>query len=138
MPRLSVAWVMLQRVPPDMRILTPGRRFFSRSSVRAPCSAARMAARRPAAPAPSTTTSQKRSSALAMPQHVLGPLGIDLTRLRIQLPGKPLDLFFVDPIRATGKSLASVQVLEVEQLLPADLIRLRNDQPLLLIAHVRS
>ena len=28
MPRLSVAWVMLQRVPPDMRILTPARRVL--------------------------------------------------------------------------------------------------------------
>ena len=32
MPRLSVAWVMLQRVPPDMRILTPALRFFSRAA----------------------------------------------------------------------------------------------------------
>src|SRR5579871_6165826 len=59
MPRLSVAWVRLQRVPPDMRILTPGLRFFSTSSVRRPASAARMAAIRPAAPAPITTTSRK-------------------------------------------------------------------------------
>ncbi len=34
MPRLSVAWVMLHRVPPDMRILTPASLFFSKSSVR--------------------------------------------------------------------------------------------------------
>src|SRR5436305_11581909 len=58
MPRLSVAWVRLQRVPPDMRILTPGLRFFSSSSTRRPNSAARMAAISPAAPAPTTATSQ--------------------------------------------------------------------------------
>ena len=40
---------MLQRVPPDMRILTPGRRFFSSSRTRAPCSAALMAAIKPGA-----------------------------------------------------------------------------------------
>src|SRR5262245_45404429 len=58
MPRLSVAWVMLQRVPPDMRIFTPGLRFFSRSNVRRPRSAARSAAINPAAPAPTTTAFQ--------------------------------------------------------------------------------
>src|SRR5476651_1318372 len=57
MPRLSVAWVMLQRVPPDMRILTPGFLFFSRRSTCLPRSAARRAAIKPAAPAPTTTTS---------------------------------------------------------------------------------
>ena len=45
-------------MPPDMRILTPGLRFFSSSSTRRPHSAARMAASSPAAPAPTTTTSQ--------------------------------------------------------------------------------
>ena len=48
---------MLQRVPPDMRILTPGRRFFSSSTTRAPRSAAAIAAQRPAAPAPRIATS---------------------------------------------------------------------------------
>src|SRR4051812_20151206 len=57
MPRLSVACVMLQRVPPLMRILTPGLRFFSRSRTRRPCSAVLIAAINPAAPAPTTTTS---------------------------------------------------------------------------------
>src|SRR5262245_12536977 len=57
MPRLSVAWVMLQRVPPDIRILTPGLRFFSRRTTRRPRSAAEMAAISPAAPAPITATS---------------------------------------------------------------------------------
>ena len=42
---------------PDMRILAPGRFFFSSSSVRRPRSAARQAANRPAAPAPTTMTS---------------------------------------------------------------------------------
>jgi len=56
--RASVAWVRLQRVPPDMRILAPGLRFFSSSSVRRPRSAARLAAIKPAAPAPTTMTSQ--------------------------------------------------------------------------------
>ncbi len=44
-------------MPPDMRTLTPGLRFFSSSSTRRPSSAARMAATSPAAPAPTTTTS---------------------------------------------------------------------------------
>src|SRR5436190_13760811 len=52
---------MLQRVPPDMRILTPGLRFFSSSRTRRPASAARIAAINPAAPAPITTTSQNAS-----------------------------------------------------------------------------
>ncbi len=57
MPTASVSWVMLQRVPPDIRIFTPGLEFFSSKRVRKPRSAARVAARRPAAPAPMTTTS---------------------------------------------------------------------------------
>src|SRR5947209_19964480 len=65
MPRLSVSWVRLQRVPPDMRILTPGLRFFSNSSTRRPSSADRKAATRPAAPAPSTTTSNSAAIARA-------------------------------------------------------------------------
>src|SRR4051794_8450093 len=65
MPRLSVAWVMLQRVPPDMRILTPGRRFFSSSCTRGPHSAARIAATSPAAPAPMTATSTTSSPIFA-------------------------------------------------------------------------
>src|SRR5579863_508628 len=58
MPRESQACVRLQRVPPEIRILTPGRLFFSTSSVFRPRSAARVAASNPAAPAPTTTTSQ--------------------------------------------------------------------------------
>ena len=46
------------RVPPEIRILMPGRLFFSTSSVLRPRSAARVAANSPAAPAPTTTTSQ--------------------------------------------------------------------------------
>ncbi len=63
MPRLFVACVMLQRVPPDIRILTPGLRFFSSSKVRRPRAAAVAAATRPAAPAPTTITSQLDSVA---------------------------------------------------------------------------
>src|SRR5262249_31972978 len=66
MPRLSVFWVMLQRVPPDMRILTPGLRFFSSSNVRRPPSAARIAAISPAPPAPTTTTSHMSISNLLL------------------------------------------------------------------------
>ena len=61
MPRRSVAWVMLHRVPPDMRIFTPALRFFSNSTTRRPRSAARAAASIPAAPAPITATSQVRA-----------------------------------------------------------------------------
>src|SRR5262249_28191921 len=57
MPRLSVACVMLQRVPPDMRILTPGLRFFSSRRVRRPrwrgvAPPGRRGRRSPAPPAP--------------------------------------------------------------------------------------
>jgi hypothetical protein len=48
---------MLQRVPPDINILTPAFRFFSKTSVRRPRSTLRHAANNPAAPAPITTTS---------------------------------------------------------------------------------
>src|SRR4051812_32461249 len=70
---------MLQRVPPDMRILTPGFRFFSRRRVRLPCSAAAMAAMRPAAPAPMTTISQASSDISGSPK-------IDVTA---RYPGQP-------------------------------------------------
>src|SRR5438132_1279107 len=75
MPRLSVAWVMLQRVPPDIKILTPGLRFFSKSTVRRPRSAVRIAASKPAAPAPITTTSHHAAPIAAMRE-----LGYDLAR----------------------------------------------------------
>ena len=52
MPRLSQSWVMLHRVPPDMRILTPAFLPFSNSSTLRPRSAAWIAAINPAAPAP--------------------------------------------------------------------------------------
>ena len=52
------ALVILHRVPPDIKILTPARRFFSSTITRAPHWAARMPANRPAAPAPSTATSK--------------------------------------------------------------------------------
>ena len=55
------ALVRLQRVPPDMRILTPARRFFSRIKAFAPSSAARIPANNPAAPPPKTTTSWSNS-----------------------------------------------------------------------------
>src|SRR5207237_750567 len=84
MPRLSVAWVMLQRVPPDMRILTPGLRFFSRSSTRRPCSAALIAAISPAAPAPTTMTSQNESD-MPIPPPDPGP-----SRPRPRVPGEEL------------------------------------------------
>src|SRR5208282_4653016 len=35
-PRTSRAWVRLQRDPPDMRILAPGRLFFSNNSADRP------------------------------------------------------------------------------------------------------
>src|SRR3954462_8102261 len=54
MPGFSQSCVMLQRVPPDIKILTPGLRFFSTRSVRRPRSALRDAANNPAAPAPPT------------------------------------------------------------------------------------
>jgi len=44
-------------VPPDIRILTPGLRFFSTSNVRTPRWAAVAAAIKPAAPAPTTINS---------------------------------------------------------------------------------
>ena len=47
MPAASQSCVMLQRVPPDIKILTPGLRFFSNSSVRRPRSALRVAANKP-------------------------------------------------------------------------------------------
>src|SRR5437870_12916387 len=53
---------MLHRVPPDIRIFTPGLRFFSSRRVRRPRSAAWMAAISPAAPAPITATSQVASA----------------------------------------------------------------------------
>ncbi len=52
MPRASVAWVRLQRVPPERRIFTPGSRFLSSRMVLRPRWAARAAghqSRRPAA-----------------------------------------------------------------------------------------
>ena len=60
-PRLSQSWVMLHRVPPDIRILTPGLRDFSSNSTRRPRSAAWVAAISPAAPAPRTTASQSNA-----------------------------------------------------------------------------
>src|SRR3954469_3999141 len=56
-PAASQLCVMLQRVPPDIRILTPGLRFFSIRRVRRPRSALHEAASKPAAPAPTTMTS---------------------------------------------------------------------------------
>jgi hypothetical protein len=56
-PRLSQSCVTLQRVPPDMRILTPAFFPFSSSSTRRPRSAAKVAANSPAAPAPRMTAS---------------------------------------------------------------------------------
>ncbi len=64
MPAASQSCVMLHRVPPDIRILTPGLRFFSSSSVRRPRSAAREAASKPAAPAPITVTSYAAAEAV--------------------------------------------------------------------------
>ena len=57
MPRASVAWVRLQRVPPERRILTPGSRFLSSRMVLRPRWAARAAAISPAGPPPIIATS---------------------------------------------------------------------------------
>src|SRR4051812_25039285 len=57
MPHLVGCKIASHRVPPDIRILTPGRPVFSSSSTRAPASAALIAAVSPAAPAPTTATS---------------------------------------------------------------------------------
>ncbi len=70
-PRTSVACVRLQRVPPDMRIFTPGLVFFSRSSTLNPRSAPRAAASRPAGPAPITTTSHRSVDTSAPPDIVV-------------------------------------------------------------------
>src|SRR5580704_1831748 len=90
MPRLSVSWVRLQRVPPDIRILTPGLRFFSKSSTRRPSSAARKAATRPAAPAPSTTTSNPaaiaRASRLPAPDDYRAATGTECATLPAARP----------------------------------------------------
>ena len=56
MPRASQLWVMLQRVPPDIKILTPIFVFFSRTKTRRPRTPALAAAINPAAPAPTTIT----------------------------------------------------------------------------------
>src|SRR5262249_16089841 len=69
MPRLSQAWVMLHRVPPDMRIFTPGLRFFSSRTTRRSSSAAAMAAISPAAPAPTTAMSTGVSDMRAFSQE---------------------------------------------------------------------
>ena len=53
---LTSRWVTLQRVPPDMRILSPTLGWALSSVTRAPPSAARSAAVSPAAPAPTTAT----------------------------------------------------------------------------------
>ena len=63
-PAASQLCVILQRVPPDIKIFTPGLRFFSSSSVRRPRSALRAAANSPAAPAPTTTTSYVLAAAV--------------------------------------------------------------------------
>jgi MoxR-like ATPase len=81
---------MLQRVPPDIKILTPGFRFFSKTSTRLPLCAAVPAAHNPAAPPPITIRShfciqetQVLSSEVAHEAHGRNPLSdqdIDLTR----------------------------------------------------------
>ena len=50
---------MLQRVPPDIKILTPALLFFSKTSTCFPRAAAVPAAQRPAAPPPTMITSQR-------------------------------------------------------------------------------
>src|SRR5687768_15154409 len=96
MPRLSVACVMLQRVPPDIRILTPGFLFFSRRRVRWPRSAARRAATNPAAPAPMTITSQGASGSMRiLPCPSPAPNGF-LENLSGQLHGRNLALVGAD------------------------------------------
>src|SRR5579883_1542622 len=96
MPRLSVACVRLQRVPPDMRILTPGRRFFSNRSTRRPSSAARAAATRPAAPAPITTTSQTASDMIDDTRGValnFAPAALAEAPAKKPIPQPPADEF---------------------------------------------
>ena len=59
-PRASVFCVMLHRVPPDIKILTPVLEFFSSSNTLFPRSPADVAANNPAAPAPIMMTSKSK------------------------------------------------------------------------------
>ena len=56
-------------------------------------------------------------------QRPLGSLGIEMKRLRVKLLRKRLDLFFVDQVRVAVESLPDEQVVEVESLCCASLIR---------------
>src|SRR5439155_13727816 len=111
MPRLSVACVILQRVPPDIRILTPGLRFFSKRRVRRPRPAARKAATSPAAPAPITPTSQN-APAMSTP-----------------LPAAVRPLFALDLLQSRGRRLAHVRAVVFPLGLPQNLDRRCGRRP---------
>jgi len=54
-----------------------------------------------------------------------------MKRLGVELLRKRLDLFFVDQVRATDKSLSNVEVVEVEEFFPPELMQVRHAEPLL-------
>ena len=58
----------------------------------------------------------------AFEQRLLCSLSIDMKRLWVELLRKRLDLPFVDQVRAADKSLSNVQVVEVEDFFPTQLI----------------
>ena len=100
MPRSSQSWVRLQRVPPEIRILTPGLRFFSTSSVRRPSSASRVAASKPGRPGADddglifhvTSTDSARGHVPQTPAGV-GPLLLErppLGHYRLAIRGLPM------------------------------------------------
>jgi hypothetical protein len=54
-----------------------------------------------------------------------------MKRLWVELYRKRFDLLFVDQMRPANKSLPNVQVVEVKDLFPNELIRDCHDEPLL-------
>ena len=84
MPRLSVAWVMLQRVPPDMRILTPGLAILLEQQDPAPPSArAAPPSARPRRPRSQRRPSRRwhvRCRGRRRPIHLASVLGRDEVR----------------------------------------------------------
>jgi hypothetical protein len=54
-----------------------------------------------------------------------------MKQLWVELLRKRLDLFFVDQVRAADKSLANVEVVEVEEFFPPELMQVRHTKPLL-------
>src|SRR6185437_13378068 len=102
MPRFVVAWVMLQRVPPDMRILTPARAFFSRRRTRRPASAALIAAISPAAPAPMTATSHSRGDEGSTGVFTSGHDPSEVDKQRFVRSKAPCGVFFAAQKQVVG------------------------------------